>query len=260
MPNSLMDQAQLKQETRQCSSCAAVRPAAEFRSGRRRCAACRRAEKRASYAKHKESVLAYQAAYRSAHAAQIAAHSFEYRQRNLDTLRQKDRLRYERAKTYLLGLKKGPCADCSLVYPPECMDFDHIRGSKVESVGRLVTYARSVVNAEVAKTELVCACCHRIRTAVRKGSRVYPVSMLAHFIDELKISSACSDCAKFFPAVCMDFDHVDPATKEYEIGWFRVERLTKLDVLKTELAKCALRCANCHRIKTVRERLEARNA
>ena len=41
----------------------------------------------------------------------------------------------------------------------------------------------------------------------------------------------------------MDFHHLDPATKDYNIG-----RLTtySIDVMKHELDKCVLLCRNCH--------------
>jgi hypothetical protein len=41
-----------------------------------------------------------------------------------------------------------------------------------------------------------------------------------------------------------DFDHVDPSTKEGSIAdmWSR-----KKEILVTELEKCRLLCANCHR-------------
>ena len=56
--------------------------------------------------------------------------------------------------------------DCGGSFPPVCMDFDHVRGEKLFNIG---SEARGGVGwerilAEVAKCELVCANCHRIRT------------------------------------------------------------------------------------------------
>jgi len=66
-------------------------------------------------------------------------------------------------------LKSVPCADCEREFPPICMDFDHIGNDKDRAVSDLVRAACSVerLMAEVAKCEVVCACCHRIRTAAR---------------------------------------------------------------------------------------------
>ncbi len=65
------------------------------------------------------------------------------------------------------GLKRGnPCADCGLVFHPCAMDFDHVRGQKIDHVSKLSASAisRKRILDELAKCELVCANCHRVRT------------------------------------------------------------------------------------------------
>ena len=59
-----------------------------------------------------------------------------------------------------------PCADCRMYYDPVCMDFDHVRGVKRKKITTLVYdgYSRAVILEEIAKCELVCSNCHRIRT------------------------------------------------------------------------------------------------
>lgn len=58
------------------------------------------------------------------------------------------------------------CADCGGIFPPVCMDFDHVRGIKRADISYMVqkTYTWTVIEEEIAKCELVCANCHRIRT------------------------------------------------------------------------------------------------
>lgn len=70
----------------------------------------------------------------------------------------------EQCRDIVRKAKEVPCADCGQSYPPVVMDFDHL-GDKVANVSRLVT-AGSVKNlvAEIAKCEVVCSNCHRIRT------------------------------------------------------------------------------------------------
>ena len=67
-------------------------------------------------------------------------------------------------------LKARPCLDCDGVFPPECMDFDHVpgRGSKLFELG-FSSMGRSQVSvdSEIAKCDLVCSNCHRIRTRKR---------------------------------------------------------------------------------------------
>lgn len=66
-------------------------------------------------------------------------------------------------------LKDGPCADCKNTFPPVCMDFDHVRGEKVGQLSRMVRkYGAGALENEIAKCELVCANCHRIRTQKRR--------------------------------------------------------------------------------------------
>lgn len=75
-----------------------------------------------------------------------------------------------RAKNYeiLCKLKEKPCTDCGELFPPFCMDFDHVRGTKVASISRLLSDNKfDKVLEEIEKCELVCANCHRIRTVGR---------------------------------------------------------------------------------------------
>jgi len=67
------------------------------------------------------------------------------------------------------------------------------------------------------------------------------------FRDWLK-DQPCMDCGLKFPPVCMDFDHRDPSTKRYSPAIMFTHYT--LDAIQTELMKCDLVCANCHRIRT----------
>ena len=62
------------------------------------------------------------------------------------------------------ALKVGPCLDCGQSFPPECMDFDHVRGEKLFGIGQMGQRQQHFILAEIAKCDLVCANCHRIRT------------------------------------------------------------------------------------------------
>lgn len=80
--------------------------------------------------------------------------------------RRAPRLQY----TNQLKIERG-CADCGIRSPehPEIFDFDHIPGSsKIASVAAFLTKGTmDDLIAEVAKCEVVCANCHRIRTQQR---------------------------------------------------------------------------------------------
>ncbi len=48
-----------------------------------------------------------------------------------------------------------PCADCGKTYPPVCMDFDHVRGTKLFNVGSATAKTLAALTAEMEKCELV---------------------------------------------------------------------------------------------------------
>jgi hypothetical protein len=74
---------------------------------------------------------------------------------------------------YLRDLKtKTPCVDCGINYPYYVMDFDHVRGQKHANVMELVsTLSKKRIDLEIAKCEIVCSNCHRIRTHMRKMAK-----------------------------------------------------------------------------------------
>jgi hypothetical protein len=68
-------------------------------------------------------------------------------------------------------IKNNPCKDCGGVFPPYCMDFDHKDGQeKIASIStmRALAYSMENILSEIAKCDLVCSNCHRIRTFTRK--------------------------------------------------------------------------------------------
>jgi hypothetical protein len=74
-------------------------------------------------------------------------------------------------KAWMVELKASPCSDCGNAYPTCCMDFDHRAGTvKAYNVGSMFAhhYSRELIEAEVAKCDLVCANCHRVRTRDRR--------------------------------------------------------------------------------------------
>jgi hypothetical protein len=58
--------------------------------------------------------------------------------------------------------------DCGGKFPPEAMDFDHVRGSKRYNIGGNEQLNYATLQVEMDKCDVVCANCHRIRTRARK--------------------------------------------------------------------------------------------
>lgn len=98
-----------------------------------------------------------------------ARHKTYYQENKQYYLEKKARCK-QRLREYVNELKRAPCTDCGRTYPPYVMDFDHLNG---EEKGGLVAHlvAQGQVRRakeEIAKCELVCANCHRIRTHERR--------------------------------------------------------------------------------------------
>lgn len=67
----------------------------------------------------------------------------------------------------------SPCADCGNFFPAAAMDFDHLpeRGEKLGNIREFIVVAdEQSLWLEISKCEIVCACCHRMRTNVRGPS------------------------------------------------------------------------------------------
>ena len=60
--------------------------------------------------------------------------------------------------------KAKPCMDCGGLFPPCAMDFDHVRGNKLFTLGENHSRGISPIQEEIAKCDVVCSNCHRIRT------------------------------------------------------------------------------------------------
>ena len=71
------------------------------------------------------------------------------------------------------------------------------------------------------------------------------------YIREYKLHKGCSECGYNKSAIALDLDHIDrnkktgSLSKAYRWPWSRIEQ---------ELENCVVLCANCHRIKTEREK------
>lgn len=94
----------------------------------------------------------------------------DYNQKTRDARQVLQQARRQEARAFVDRWKSVPCADCGASWPPVAMDLDHVNGDKVANVSRLVgsAYKLDLILAELLKCEVVCACCHRLRTAARE--------------------------------------------------------------------------------------------
>ena len=63
----------------------------------------------------------------------------------------------------------------------------------------------------------------------------------------------CLDCGYVGPAFMYDFDHRDPDKKSFEVN---SGRSWSIERLREEARKCDLVCANCHRMRTHKQRCD----
>lgn len=250
-----------------CRKCGQPKPLTDFpkrrssRDGRDAwCKVCKKAYNARYYAKNRAAILKQKQDYWGA---------------NKETLKPKNRVRWaknrvrygETAKRWraanresLLAyfrqrgvdhractdsLKDCPCLDCGEVFPPSVMEFDHVRGEKRFNLGRMANHSRDAVEAELAKCELVCCVCHRIRSRERRDSPTTPrLIEFREWVNTLK-AQPCTDCGGTFPPEAMDLDHVRGVKVAQITDMWSWDR----DKVLVEIAKCELVCANCHRVR-----------
>jgi hypothetical protein len=95
----------------------------------------------------------------------IRKHYYANREYYID----KAKKRKQSMRDFVYEIKgKTPCADCYIQYPYYVTDFDHL-DDKITTVSNLVNKGNlEKVIAEIAKCELVCSNCHRMRTYKRR--------------------------------------------------------------------------------------------
>ena len=151
-------------------------------------------------------------------------------------------------------LSTHPCVDCGRV-DIRLLEFDHVYGQKSRGIADLLTWGFNwpTIESEIAKCEVRCANCHRIKTVEsdRGWRSTRPTLRTAKSYQMVRIylsSHPCVDCGN--PDIrVLEFDHVR-GRKPDEIshllsqgcGWPHIQ---------AEIARCEVRCANCHRLKTL---------
>ena len=83
------------------------------------------------------------------------------------------------------------------------------------------------------------------------------IARMAGYRDENRVlllaylaSHPCVDCGETDPLV-LDFDHRDPSLKRSEVGRLAIHK--PWAIVLAEIAKCDVRCANCHRKRTAQQ-------
>ena len=136
----------ISDERSTCPGCGEPRAPADFPARGRRCLDCRRATGRAHYRANRDYYLA------------------KARRRQL-------RVVQETRAWLLTYLREHPCVDCG-TSDIRVLEFDHRDGTtKVRAIALLAGqgFGLARVQAEIAKCDVRCANCHRIRTHAQRG-------------------------------------------------------------------------------------------
>jgi len=82
-----------------------------------------------------------------------------------------------------------PCKDCGNHFPPVCMDFDHLPTHKKSfNISTALSRPTQALLSELAKCEVVCSNCHRIRTLARHADKRTPKPPQTHLLHLPKAS------------------------------------------------------------------------
>ena len=69
-------------------------------------------------------------------------------------------------------------------------------------------------------------------------------------LNQIKVEKGCARCGYNQHPAALQFNHLDPSTKSFEVG-SRI--LHKWSLLEEEMAKCEVLCANCHAVHSFTE-------
>lgn len=179
----------------------------------------------------------------------------------------RDRLRrhYQEIQPLISEIKlESGCVDCGYRLRTEALDFDHLPGTnKKFLISRAGFSSWERIQTEMSKCEIVCANCHRIRTADRRPPKLNDTKVQRHrtrvaaWLSEIKMRGGCVDCGFNNHPKALDFDHLPGVVKLFDLA--KAASRSRESVLE-EIAKCEVICANCHRIRTSDRRQDAENS
>ena len=186
------------------------------------------------------------------------------------------KLEGDKLREWLANKRKGQkCMSCGFADDVRALDFAHDNSwiKYVSKTGRKINIAnlRSIRSMEEEMKHIkgfLCKFCHQIEThkerKAKKEERVTRVKSISKkamrrlnsyaLVNNEKIArGSCVDCQRKVTnenTVGFHFDHINPLTKINCVSTLAKDNAGDEQV-KAEMVKCALRCANCHWIKTL---------
>lgn len=106
-------------------------------------------------------------AYSDPHDPRLLAARRRHYHANKEQYKARNRAKKKAIREYIQEVKGAPCVDCDRVYHYCVMDFDHLMDKAINVSQMVDCGSLDKVKKEIAKCELVCANCHRMRTHLR---------------------------------------------------------------------------------------------
>lgn len=256
--------------SRICRTCSEEKEKKEFHVGRASCKNCTNRIEREKYNSNKEKTLVRCRKYYKNNKEKKAEYHFRNREKNLLEFRIRGKQRRDENSEILWQfLLDHPCIVCGEEDPVK-LEFDHLDNQKKNfNVGEGRNLNSSKVIEEISKCQILCSNCHKRKTIKDRNwyfwmgetaaeddlsnpkNKCHRITSRRLF--DFKCSSQCVDCGEADPFV-LEFDHVR-GEKLFNLGHAPGR---KWDRVVTEVAKCEIRCGNCHRAKTSERKMVPR--
>jgi hypothetical protein len=133
------------------------------------------------------------------------------------------------------------CTKCEFDYPAPIEDFFHRKHDTKDGFQYVCKKCISLVHQEHYQKRK-----SYYKKKAKISNRELRIRNLQFIVDYLK-THPCVDCSESDPIV-LEFDH--QGDKIYNISSMQT---LKLEKVKREIAKCNVRCANCHKRKTAKQ-------
>ncbi len=86
---------------------------------------------------------------------------------------------YFKRRQWIVDYKQGkPCGDCNGIFHHFAMDFDHREGTEklfAISTSVAIGASKELIEQEIAKCDLICSNCHRVRTWTKIQAKMLPL-------------------------------------------------------------------------------------
>lgn len=120
---------------------------------------------------------------------------------------------------------------------------------KLRDEGKSYREIEKIVGCSKGTVAYHCGPGQKIKTLERVTERR---SKARQFMQKYKTeNNVCADCKESYPYWILEFDHL--GNKDFTIG--KQGREKSIEILKQEIAKCEVVCANCHRNRSFTRQL-----